>query len=117
MLGVAVAIALIVFIPVMWSWRLVLYYWWHSGPTHLSGGRMPLAAVILPLRGADPSLIPSLRGLLRQRYPTYSVHIVVDDEADPAWSIVQTALGEGRDHVNAPRGAQVAQCPDVRLIW
>ena len=56
----------------------------------------PRVAVILPLRGADPSLRACLAALLDQDYPDYHVHAVLDSREDPAWSMV-TALAEGED--------------------
>ena len=54
----------------------------------------PKAAIILCLRGADPFLDRCIRALLRQDYPDFEVRIVVDDEQDPAWGIVNQTLGE-----------------------
>ena len=51
-------------------------------------------AVILPLRGADPSLQACLEALLEQDYPDYQVHAVLDSKEDPAWPLV-TSLAEG----------------------
>jgi cellulose synthase/poly-beta-1,6-N-acetylglucosamine synthase-like glycosyltransferase len=56
------------------------------------GSNPPRAAILLSLRGADPGLIPGIRGLLRQDYPNYELRIVVDSETDPAWDVVQAAI-------------------------
>lgn len=45
-------------------------------------------AVILPLRGADPSLPGCLRGLLNQRYGSFALHVVLDRADDPAAKVV-----------------------------
>ncbi len=45
----------------------------------------PKAAVVLSLRGSDPDLDQALEGLLRQDYPDYSVHVIVDSQEDPVW--------------------------------
>lgn len=58
----------------------------------VSDGDLPKAAVILSLRGADPSLRRCLEGLLQQDYPDYEVRIVVDSEDDPSASVVAAAL-------------------------
>jgi cellulose synthase/poly-beta-1,6-N-acetylglucosamine synthase-like glycosyltransferase len=92
-LGVLILAALFGLVPVVWAWRTVLYYWWRTGPTPPYAG--PPAAVILPLRGADPSLAPCLRGLLHQDYGRYFVHVVVDSENDPAQQVVRNVLAEG----------------------
>jgi len=52
-------------------------------------------AVILPLRGVDPSLESCLAGVLTQDYPAYQVHIVVDSAQDPAQAIVARVLARG----------------------
>lgn len=57
-------------------------------------GQCPKAAVVLSLRGADPSLQACIRGLLNQDYPDFEVRIVVDDDRDPAWDILQRAVDE-----------------------
>jgi hypothetical protein len=49
-------------------------------------------AVILPVRGADPSLAACLDGLLTQNYPRYDVRIVIDHRADPAGPVVEQAV-------------------------
>ena len=55
---------------------------------------LPEIAVLLPLRGADPSLEACLKGLLAQDYPTYQVHIVIDSAEDPAQAVVARVLAE-----------------------
>src|SRR5262249_12282119 len=55
----------------------------------------PRVAVVLPVRGADPSLPACLDGLLRQDYPRYDVRVVVDSPTDPAWAAVRGALAAG----------------------
>jgi cellulose synthase/poly-beta-1,6-N-acetylglucosamine synthase-like glycosyltransferase len=50
---------------------------------------LPRALVILSLRGADPFLGRTLECLRAQTYRNYDLRIVIDDETDPAWEIVQ----------------------------
>jgi Glycosyl transferase family 21 len=64
----------------------------HPNPTP---HRLPEVAVILPLRGADPSLEACLAGVLGQDYPAYQVHIVVDSAEDPAHAVVASVLARG----------------------
>jgi hypothetical protein len=59
-----------------------------------SNGPLPKAAVFLALKGTDEYLDDCLRSLLRQDYPDYEVHIVVDSKDDPAWGIVTRVLEE-----------------------
>lgn len=53
---------------------------------------LPKAAVILPLRYADPFLDACVRALLQQKYPQYKLHIIVDSEKDPAWNVVTQTI-------------------------
>jgi cellulose synthase/poly-beta-1,6-N-acetylglucosamine synthase-like glycosyltransferase len=57
---------------------------------------LPRVVVVLPIRGADPSLASCLRGLLNQDYPQYEVRIIIDSMEDPAWSLVHEVLS--KDH-------------------
>jgi hypothetical protein len=50
------------------------------------------AAIVLAVRGVDPQLPAVLAGLLAQDHPDYSVFIVVDSLADPAWPVVNEIL-------------------------
>jgi glycosyltransferase involved in cell wall biosynthesis len=54
---------------------------------------LPRVVVLLPIRGADPSLAGCLRGLLNQDYPHYEIRIIIDSLKDPAWTLVQGILG------------------------
>src|SRR5436309_2007209 len=87
-------------VPVSWSWRLAIRYLFHPEAAPLPDERLPRAAVILPLRGADPFLRDCLIGLLGQDYPRYSLHIVIDHADDPAHELVLKVLAEhGRTDV------------------
>jgi hypothetical protein len=66
----------------------------------LADDECPRAAVILCVRGLDPFLPASVKGLLRQDYPRYDVWIVVDSIRDPAWPIVNSLVQQfGRGNV------------------
>lgn len=54
----------------------------------ISIDKMPPAAIILCLRGADPFLLKCLEALLNQNYPYYQLQIVIDSHQDPAWELV-----------------------------
>src|SRR5271166_5021535 len=95
-----VAILLLVvlaMLPVAWAWRFTLFY--GSSARRPRGAPQqqvrPRAAVILPLRGADPSLESCLTGLLNQTYHPYAVYIVVDSSEDPAHAVVERVLARG----------------------
>lgn len=55
---------------------------------------LPKAAILLPLRGADPKLADTLDALLAQEYPNYEVHIVLDHEEDPSAQYVSAAIAK-----------------------
>ncbi len=55
----------------------------------------PSAAVILAVRGCDPTLRSNLIGLIQQEYGALEIHIVVDHPSDEAWSVVHEVI---RDH-------------------
>lgn len=76
-----------------------------------SNEELPPAAVILCIRGADPTLKACLDGLLAQRYSDFEVHVVLDSHSDPAADVVRDAIGktDGPD-VNV----HVLKEPDVR---
>lgn len=54
--------------------------------------RWPRAAVVMPVRGADPTLAAAVRGVLDQDYPSLELQVVVDSRQDPAWRVVEAAL-------------------------
>lgn len=54
----------------------------------------PKTAVLLPLRGADPYLAETIRRLLRQDYPDFELHIIVDNASDPALAVVESVINE-----------------------
>jgi cellulose synthase/poly-beta-1,6-N-acetylglucosamine synthase-like glycosyltransferase len=58
----------------------------------LADDKCPPAAAILCVRGLDPFLPASIKGLLQQDYPDYEVYIVVDSVRDPAWPVVNTLV-------------------------
>lgn len=55
---------------------------------------LPKAAIILAIRGLDPSLERNIRGLANQLYPDYKLFVVVDHLEDPAWQIVEKIRDE-----------------------
>jgi len=73
-----------------WSW----YVWRSMHPDALSTSKLPNVAVILSLRGADPSLARCINAAMSQDYEAYTLHIIVDSPCDPAWAVVKAALAE-----------------------
>lgn len=60
---------------------------------------VPKAAVILAIRGPDPSLQATVRALANQAYPDYKLFVVIDHVEDPAWSIVEGICAEFPDRI------------------
>jgi cellulose synthase/poly-beta-1,6-N-acetylglucosamine synthase-like glycosyltransferase len=73
-----------------WSW----YVWRSMHPASVSTTKLPNVAVILSLRGADPSLARCINAAMSQDYEPYTLHIIVDSSCDPAWAVVKAALAE-----------------------
>lgn len=49
----------------------------------------PNVAIILCVRGSDPSLVKCLAGIAQQDYLNYEIHVVADDPQDPALQTVR----------------------------
>lgn len=60
-----------------------------NGKRPINPAFQPKTAVILSVRGCDPSLERCLRGLLNQSHSNYLVSVVVDHISDEAWLRVQ----------------------------
>ncbi len=81
-----IALGTMVSLAVMQS----IYVWLHcrflqSNVTDESENSfLPRVAIILCVRGSDPSLRGCLSGLVQQDYPNYEIHVVADDQFDPA---------------------------------
>jgi len=52
----------------------------------------PNVAIVLCLRGPDPTLPECLTGLLNQNYSNFNLHLVVDSNCDPVIPIAKQAL-------------------------
>jgi hypothetical protein len=59
----------------------------------------PKAAIILAIRGPDPSLERNIRALLAQAYPNCKLFVVVDHVEDPAWQLVEKIRDEIPDRI------------------
>jgi GT2 family glycosyltransferase len=80
-------------LQLVWAWRLASYYP-AKELVDADDRDWPRVAVVLAVRGADPSLVECLRRLLEQDYADYEVHLVVDSEHDPAWELLRPLLAE-----------------------
>jgi hypothetical protein len=72
-LVVFVILAFFLLLPIYWDWRVIRVLWHHSVRTIAPPTYLPRATALLSLRGADPSLVDCLGGLLNQDYPQYDV--------------------------------------------
>lgn len=62
---------------------------WRARPQQVPDDECPPAAVILCVRGNDPSLQRSVQALLAQDYPDYNAIFVFDDMQDPGYAVVK----------------------------
>jgi cellulose synthase/poly-beta-1,6-N-acetylglucosamine synthase-like glycosyltransferase len=106
-------LAFFLLLPIYWDWRLLQVLWHTSGRTIAPPTYLPRATALLSLRGADPSLVDCLGGLLNQDYPQYTVCIVVDSASDPAWEEVQRILARGHPANVQVRVAVLAERRDT----
>ncbi|HEY4761846.1 MAG TPA: glycosyltransferase family 2 protein, partial [Thermoguttaceae bacterium] len=80
----------IVFIRVLVLFRRGLLHDSHS----------PRTAIVLCLRGRDPFLEKCLESLLKQDYPDYQLHVIIDNRQDPAWQVAESlAIRYGAERV------------------
>jgi hypothetical protein len=91
---VAAVLAFFTLLPVAGMAVAWGYFAYRSSKGYEPPQPLPDVAVLLPLRGADPSLDACLKGLLAQDYPAYRVHIVIDSADDPAQAVVARVLSE-----------------------
>src|SRR5438132_10589985 len=94
-INLAILIAL-VSLQLIWAWRFARLF---PPPSVrlVNEQELPRVVVLLPIRGADPSLAGCLRGLLNQDYPHYDVRIIIDSREDPAWRLVHEIVGTKPD--------------------
>jgi hypothetical protein len=62
----------------------------------LPEGARPKVALVVCVRGKDPTLMDCLNAALDQSYPDYGVHIIVDSRSDPAWPLVKSIASAKR---------------------
>lgn len=64
----------------------------------------PAAAVVLSVRGRDPTLPTTLTNLIQQDYESLQIHVIFDHPADEAWDGVREVVREhdrqGRCHLH-----------------
>ncbi|NOY41239.1 MAG: glycosyltransferase [Planctomycetes bacterium] len=95
-----IAVALMAIIMMVQIVGVSRYVRWLANETvpRVPDARLPRAAVILSLRGADPFLGECLDRLTTQDYPRYEVHVIVDHPTDPALEVVEKWMSVHPDH-------------------
>lgn len=71
-----------------------------SKPIESTTGLDQRVAVLMSVRGADPSLERAIDGVLNQDHPNYEVHVIVDHVNDEAWDRLQAVQ---QNHVHRDR--------------
>lgn len=97
LLGLSGYVILCSLIQAIVTLRLARMFRTHSTPPTDLG--FPTAAIILAVRGPDPTLEQNVRALTAQQYSNYKVFIVVDHVDDPAWRIVERLRDELPDRI------------------
>jgi cellulose synthase/poly-beta-1,6-N-acetylglucosamine synthase-like glycosyltransferase len=97
----AIIVSLALLLLLVANFPAVAWFWWRLRRPAVprAEDRLPKVAVVLCLRGADPTLERCLEGLLTQDYPYYVVVIIVDHPSDPAWEIAQASV---QQHPHVP---------------
>ena len=82
-----------------------------------SGDYAPPAAVIIPVTGADAALETNIAAFMAQDYPQYQLVLVVSDERDPAFAMLNALVkeagtrGSGRARSSFAGGGGAFACP------
>jgi len=91
-LSLAALLLLVLAVHVWWASQFVSLY--RKAPMPQESHDSSHVGVIMSLRGADPFLEDSLRGLMSLDHPSHEIRIIVDHENDPALAIVERLLRE-----------------------
>ncbi len=67
---------------------------WRKPKPPMDDQTCPKVAVVLCLRGHDPFLFDCILAILKQDYPSFDFHVVIDHENDPARKILDEVLKE-----------------------
>lgn len=93
-ISLTLCVLLMVLLTIMALISLNFSAYYHRNQNFERGDYAPKVGILMPLRGPDPYLKRCLLALTQQDYPDYTVHIVVDNEEDPARLIVEEVLAE-----------------------
>lgn len=79
---------LVIVLVFLFKWANQFVALYQVSETATNTDYTPHVGVILALRGADPFLEKSLRGLMSLEYPSHEIRIIVDSAVDPAFAVV-----------------------------
>jgi cellulose synthase/poly-beta-1,6-N-acetylglucosamine synthase-like glycosyltransferase len=78
---------------IRWSLATIRKFETSRGISLPAGTKLPKAAVVICLRGRDPTLEECMQGLLAQNYPDFKIFAVVDSEQDPSAAVMKQIAG------------------------
>lgn len=84
--GLGLMLCIVLVFLFKWANQFVALY--QVSETATNTDYTPHVGVILALRGADPFLEKSLRGLMSLEYPSHEIRIIIDSATDPAFAVV-----------------------------
>lgn len=73
-------------------------------------GEQHATAVLICVRGCDPTLRDTIRAVLDQDFDDYQVHVVVDHRTDDAWDLLQSL----KDEYDLERRLEIHEMPSPR---
>ncbi len=87
------------FFVVQSTYKFVRFLKRSPQPIALQDGKLPSVAIVMSVRGLDPSLKDCIHSLLTQDYPNYLIKIVVDSKEDTAWDLLHQ-ISQDASHGN-----------------
>lgn len=72
-------------------------------------GPWPRVALLVPVKGASPTLADELADLIDQNYPDYELIVAVENADDPAWPLLKE-LAARQPKVKLTQAGQATQC-------
>ncbi len=98
-----ISIAILAYLAVSWVVQLILCWLYARAVRTASSNAqrtspqedkdLPRISVLMPLRGADPYLPAAIGAIVGNDYPNLRLRIVIDDQNDPAWAVVEETVG------------------------
>jgi hypothetical protein len=97
MIGLTLALASVLVVAATIQLLIAIFFWRYFAGLKMI--RLPAdsdakVAVMMCVRGCDPSLRGGLQRLLQQRFGRYDIHLVVDNQVDTAWKVAHEVKAE-----------------------